>query len=284
VKDTFFSSKLRFKSKGILHEFAEPVVMGIINVTPDSFYAGSRQNSLDEVLSIAKKMLEQGAGILDIGGYSSRPGAEEVSELEEINRTATKIKVIKNRFPEVLISIDTFRSNVAEQALLNGANIINDISGGQIDPSIFDIAAKYECPYIMMHMRGTPQNMMEQTHYNNLIETIKQFFSEQINKAEKAGVNDIIVDLGIGFSKTIDQNFELIQHLDSFKTLNKSILMGVSRKSLIYKSLGIEAAESLNGTTVLNTLCLLGGAQILRVHDVKEAREAIQLMSKFNAT
>lgn len=251
--------------------------MGILNATPDSFYEKSRMGSVEAALEQAKKMISEGAEILDIGGYSSRPGAKEVSEEEEINRVIPVITAVKTNFKNTLISIDTFRSTVAEKAILAGADMVNDISGGQADPAIFEITAKYQCPYIMMHMRGTPQNMMQKTNYNDLIPDLIYYFSEQIEKAQKAGLKDIIIDPGFGFSKTVEQNFAVLNRMELFRVLEKSILIGVSRKSMIYKSLEITAEESLNGTTVLNTIALEKGAQILRVHDVKEASEAVKL-------
>ena len=277
MKDTLFSSQFRLNAKGILHEFSKPIVMGILNATPDSFYAASKIKETALGIKKAKQMIAEGAGILDIGGYSSRPGATEVSESEEIERVTALIEGIRTEFPSVLISIDTFRANVANAAILAGANIVNDISGGTIDPEILDVAAMYKCPYIMMHLRGTPQTMMQNTEYDNLIKEVVYFFSNQIEKAKKAGITDIIIDPGFGFSKTVSQNYELLGKLDVLKLLDKPILAGFSRKSMIYKSLQITANESLNGTTVLNTIALNKGASILRVHDVKEACEAVKL-------
>ncbi len=280
MKDTVFSSKLQFNARGILQSYPRPIVMGIINATPDSFYAGSRVSNVEKALKQATQMINEGAAILDIGGYSSRPGAAEVTEKEEIERVVPVIEAIHAQFPNQLISVDTFRGNVAQKALEAGAQIINDITAGQLDMGIFDVAAHYNAPYIMMHFRGTPQTMMTFTVYENVIKEIQFYFSERIALAKKAGIKDIFIDPGFGFSKTTDQNYELLGKVSDLKLLDCPILVGVSRKSMIYKTLGTTAAESLNGTSVLNTVALLQGAKILRVHDVKPAVEAIQLIEK----
>ncbi len=283
MKDTLFSSKLRFNTKGILREFPNPIVMGILNATPDSFYGDSRVNNLEAALNKAEQMINEGASIIDIGGYSSRPGAAEVSEKEEIKRTADLIAKIKSTHPETLISIDTFRSKVAQEAINNGADLINDISGGQLDPKIFDIAAQNKCPYILMHMRGTPETMMEMCQYDHLINDIILYFSKQVRKAQNAGIMDIIIDPGFGFSKTLEQNYELLDQMNLLGVIGKPILAGVSRKSMIYRTLNSSPEESLNGTTALNMVALQKGARILRVHDVKAASEAIILHQKLRA-
>ena len=252
--------------------------MGILNLTPDSFYAGSRIQDDHEIITQAAVMIQEGADILDIGGYSSRPGAEDISVQEEMDRVSQAIEKLSSEFPETFISIDTFRSEVAEQALINGAHIVNDISGGQLDDRMYSVVAKYDAPYILMHMRGTPQNMTEMTDYENLMSSLQMFFSERIQMAKEAGIKDIIIDPGFGFSKNVEQNFELLKNLEIFHIHNCPILVGVSRKSMIYKTLGATADEALNGTTVLNTYGLEKGASIIRVHDVKEARETIDLM------
>jgi dihydropteroate synthase len=279
VKDTIFYPNLTLNIKGILREFTKPVVMGILNVTPDSFYVQSRVASRDEVLRKAFQMIEEGAEILDIGGYSSRPGASEISVEEEISRTVSVVKEIKVAFPAILISIDTFRSEVAEAAVLAGADIINDISGGMADPKILEVAGRYGCPYVLMHMRGTPQTMMNETDYTDLLEEVRIYFSTQLEKAKGCGIKDVILDPGFGFSKTMAQNYLLLKNLNQLHVLNCPILVGISRKSMIYKPLNQTAEDSLNGTSVLNTIALLNGAQILRVHDVKEAVEAVKLVS-----
>ena len=277
MKDTLFSSKLRFNCKGILMEFPKPIVMGILNTTPDSFYAKSRATNLEKSLQAGNKMIEEGATIIDVGGYSSRPGADDISIREEMDRVLPVISFLKLSHPKTLISIDTFRSEVAEAAIEKGADIINDISGGQIDERILSVAAKYDTPYILMHMRGTPQDMMQKTTYSNLLEEVAYYFSERIQLARTAGIKDIILDPGFGFSKTLDQNYDLMGKLDLLNTLDCPLLVGVSRKSMIYKKLNIDMNDSLNGTTALNTIALMKGAQILRVHDVKEAVEAVTL-------
>lgn len=282
MKDTIFYPNLTLNVKGILREFTKPVVMGILNTTPDSFYAQSRIASVDDVLQKATEMIADGAEILDIGGYSSRPGATEISVEEELGRTTDVIQAVKTAFPEILISIDTFRSEVSLAAVLAGADIINDISGGMADPKIFEVAGKYECPYILMHMRGTPQTMMHQTDYTNLMEEVEIYFRNQLQKAKGFGIKEVILDLGFGFSKNSDQNYLLLKNLAQFHSLNCPILVGISRKSMIYKPLSLTAEDSLNGTTVLNTVALLNGAQILRVHDVKPAVEAVKLVGLLN--
>ena len=257
--------------------------MGIINTTPDSFFEGSRKNSTKEILIQVSKFISEGATIIDVGGYSSRPGSKDISETEELQRVLPAIRNIRMKFPSILISIDTFRSVVADQALTEGANIINDISGGQNDPSIFTISAKHNAPFIMMHMKGTPQNMQKNTNYNHLITDLILFFSNQIKLAKKQGVKDIIIDPGLGFSKTGDQNYEIIANLELFNLLEYPILIGASRKSMLYNLLNITPSESLNATTAINTIALMNGANILRVHDVKEAVETRLISSKIKS-
>ncbi|MFY0601040.1 MAG: dihydropteroate synthase [Cyclobacteriaceae bacterium] len=253
--------------------------MGIINLTPDSFYKGSRLQQEGEILKRAEKMLEEGATFLDIGGYSSRPGAEDISIDEEIKRTAASIQQLTREFPDLILSIDTFRSKVAKEAVESGASIVNDISGGDLDSEMFDAVASMKVPYIGMHMRGTPQNMVKKTDYDDLLAEVVKSFSTKIPQLHKLGVHDVIIDPGFGFAKSMQQNFDLLGKLEHFKSLEKPILVGLSRKSMIYKTLSIEADKALNGTTVLNTVALLKGASILRVHDVKEAMEAIKLVN-----
>lgn len=259
-----------------------PLVMGILNITPDSFYKKSRQCSIDNVLIASEKMLEDGAAIIDVGGYSSRPGADEVTQIEEINRIRPVIDAISSRFPESIISIDTFRSEVASVALNSGAHLVNDISGGQLDEKMFDLVANWNCPYILMHMRGTPKSMMQKTDYQNMLKEIVQYFSERVYQLRTKGVKDIIIDPGFGFSKSVDQNYLLLKNLDYLKVLELPILAGISRKSMIYKKLGITSQEALNGTTVLNSFSLMKGASILRVHDVKEAVETVKLFKEIH--
>ena len=262
---------------GSLIDFDTPKVMGILNLTPDSFYDGGRNRSEADYLAHAEKMLLEGASFIDVGAYSSRPGAIDISEEEELERIMPIVRSLVKNFPEVLLSIDTFRSEVARQCVEAGAAIINDISGGNLDRAMLKTVAELQVPYILMHMRGTPKNMKELNSYDDLLQDILFYFSEKIAEARKLGINDLIIDPGFGFSKNIAQNYELMSKLELFKTLGLPLLSGISRKSMIYKTLGITPDEALNGTTVLNTVSLLNGAHILRVHDVKEAMEAIKL-------
>jgi dihydropteroate synthase len=268
--------------KGQLIDISIPKVMGILNLTPDSFYDGGRYKSESDILSKVENMIQEGATFIDVGAYSSRPNAEHISEEEELNRIVPIVELLLKTFPEILLSIDTFRSRVAKACIESGAGIINDISAGKLDESMLQIVAKLHVPYIMMHMRGTPQNMQKLTHYDNLVKDILFYFSARIHAAKELGITDIIVDPGFGFAKTIDQNFELLNHLDLFKMLELPILVGLSRKAMIHKSLSITANEALNGTTVLNTIALQKGAKILRVHDVKEAVECVRLFNLIN--
>lgn len=264
--------------KGKLIDLLTPKVMGIINLTPDSFYDGGKFYSEKDVIYQAQKMLEEGATFLDLGGYSSRPGAKFVSEEDELNRLLPVVKTLIKEFPNVNLSIDTFRSKIAKTCLENGACMINDISAGLLDPQMLGVIANYKVPIVMMHMRGTPETMMLNTNYENLTNDIIYFFSERIAKARALGINDIIVDPGFGFSKKLDQNFELFNNLEQFLFLNTPILIGISRKSMIQKILNTSATESLNGTTALHSIALQKGVSILRVHDVKEAYETISLL------
>jgi len=257
----------------------KPIVMGIINATPDSFFGGSRFNGVDEIVAKAEKMLNDGAGILDIGGQSTRPGSELISADEEIERVIPAIKAIAEKNPEAFISIDTFYSKVAAAAIDAGASIVNDISAGSMDNKMIAIVAELKVPYILMHMKGTPQTMQQNAIYENVTLEVLDHFISKTHELQNAGIVDIIIDPGFGFAKTIDQNFELLKNLSAFKMLGKAIMLGISRKSTIYKTLGVNADEALNGTTVLNTIGLMNGASILRVHDVKEAKEAIKLYS-----
>ncbi|WP_338815420.1 dihydropteroate synthase [Bernardetia sp. Wsw4-3y2] len=253
--------------------------MGILNVTLDSFYEGSRINTDIKVLEKASQMLEEGATILDIGGYSTRPNADDISIEEEINRIVSPINSIKKEFPNAIISIDTFRSKVAREAINAGADLINDVSGGNLDSQMFETVASLKVPYILMHMRGTPQTMKTLTNYENIIAEMMTYFHNRIMTLKNYGVEEIILDLGFGFAKTIDQNYFLLKNLAIFEQLELPILAGLSRKSMIYKRLDIPVSEALNGTTILNTIALQNGAKILRVHDVRSAMEAIQLLS-----
>jgi dihydropteroate synthase len=267
--------------KGRLLVVDKPLVMGIINTTPDSFYSGSRQQAVDEVLSKAEKMLTDGATILDIGGQSTRPGSEKLSADEELKRVIAPIETISKNFPEAFISIDTYYSKVAEQAVAAGASIVNDISAGSIDAAMIEIVAALKVPYVLMHMQGTPQTMQQHPNYENVTKEVLDFLIKKVNELRKAGITDVIVDPGFGFGKTIAHNFELLRNLSVFKMLICPVLLGISRKSTIYKTLGVTADESLNGTTALNTIGLMNGASILRVHDVKEAVEIIKLFTAY---
>jgi len=268
--------------KGQLIDLSQPKVMGILNITPNSFFDGGRYSSEKEVLAKVEKMLAEGATFIDIGAYSSKPSAEFVSEEEELNRIVPVVQLLVKHFPDILISIDTFRSEVAKACIENGAAIINDISAGNLDDKMLEVIAQYNVPYIMMHMRGTPETMQSMTEYVDIVKEVLLYFSEKIRKARSLGINDLIVDPGFGFAKTIAQNYEVMQKLELFHHLELPILIGISRKSMIHKTLEINADEALNGTTVLNTIALSKGAQILRVHDVKEAVECVKLYEKMN--
>lgn len=263
--------------KGQLIDLSTPKVMGILNVTPNSFFDGGKYKNESEIRSQVEKMLNDGATFIDIGAYSSKPNADFVSEAEELNRIVPIVNLILEHFPETLISIDTFRSEVAMACIENGAALINDISAGNLDDKMLETIAKYNVPYIMMHMRGTPQTMQTMTNYENIVKEILFYFSEKIAKARSLGINDLIIDPGFGFAKTAEQNYEVLQKFDLFSMLELPILAGFSRKSMIYKPLNSNAESALNGTTTLNTIGLIKGAKILRVHDVKEAMECVTL-------
>lgn len=267
---------------GQLLDLSKPKIMGIINVTPDSFYDGGNTMDSSSILKQAARMLEEGASILDIGGYSSRPGADDVPLTVELERVLGAIKAIVSKFPDAIISVDTFRPEVARAAISEGAAIINDISGGMIDPEMLKTIGSMNVPYICMHMRGTPQTMTSLNNYDDLITELLSFFSERISKAREAGINDFVADPGFGFAKNSSQNFELLSQLESFKHLEVPFLVGISRKSMIYKTLNISADEALNGTTALHSIALLKGASILRVHDVKEAVECVKLVGQLD--
>jgi len=265
--------------KGRLLIIDKPMVMGIINATPDSFYEGSRFNEVKGIVAQAEKMLDDGADIIDIGGQSTRPGSELISAEQELERVIPSIKAIVEKFPNSCISIDTFYAKVAKAAVNAGASIVNDISAGSMDDKMIGTIAALKIPYILTHMKGTPQTMQQNAVYENVTRDVLDFFIAKTNELKKAGIIDIIIDPGFGFAKTIDHNFELLKNLSVFSMLDRPILIGVSRKSTIYKTLGVNANDALNGTTVLNTVGLMNGASILRVHDVKEAKEAVTLFS-----
>jgi len=279
---SFFSNKNLYLGEDIL-SLDKPIVMGILNITSDSFYDGGKFRSESEYLKQTERMLTEGASIIDIGAVSTRPGAVEIPENKELEKLIFTIKSILKRFPQAIISIDTYRSNIADAVLNEGAKIINDISGGTFDNNMFKLVAKWKVPYIMMHIKGTPKTMQYNPEYTNLILEIKDFFIHQINKLEEIGItNNIILDPGFGFGKTIEHNFEILQNLKTFTELGFPVMAGISRKSMIHKTLEINPVEALNGTTALNTMALLNGASILRVHDVQEAIEAIKLVEKYN--
>ena len=267
--------------KGTLINLSTPKVMGIVNVTPDSFFDGGKLTDADAVVFQVEKMLQEGATFIDLGGYSSKPGAEFVSETEELNRVIPVVKLLVEKFPDILLSIDTFRSEVAKQAIENGAALINDISAGLLDENMLETVAKLQVPYIMMHMKGTPKTMQSLANYEDLLKEMNFYFSERIAKARHFGLNDIIIDPGFGFAKTLEQNYELLQNLELLQFHDLPILAGISRKSMIYKALKTAPEAALNGTTFLHAFCLQKGANILRVHDVKEAVECVKLMGQF---
>ena len=268
--------------KGKLIDLSSPKVMGILNITPDSFYDGGKYSNDTTILKHVELMLNAGATFIDLGAYSSRPGANHVSEKEELNRVLPVLDLVLKSFPETLISIDTFRSNIAKQTIEAGAALINDISAGKLDENMMPTVAELHVPYIMMHMKSTPQTMQQNTQYENLVKEVLFYFSERIALAKSLGIVDLIIDPGFGFAKTLEQNYELLNNLELFKMIETPLLVGVSRKSMIYKKLKTTANEALNGTTVLNTIALQKGASILRVHDVKEAMETIKLVESLS--
>lgn len=268
--------------KGRLLVIDKPMVMGIINITPDSFYDGSRQTD-ESILSMTTKMLNDGADIIDIGGQSTRPGSERISIKEELKRVLPAIEIILKSFPDTIISVDTYQSAVAEESVNAGAVIINDISGGNMDSDMIFTVAKLGVPYICTHMKGTPENMQDNPSYENITKDVLVFFIKKTGECKQAGINDIIIDPGFGFGKTITHNFKLLKELSVFQMLDKPIMAGLSRKSTIYKTLGVSADDALNGTTALHMLALHNGANILRVHDVKEAKEVIKLFLRYIA-
>lgn len=276
---TFLKAPQTINIDGRIQNFNRPLVMGILNITPDSFYDGGTHDSLQSYLTKVKTMLNEGVDIIDLGAYSSRPGAKEISVQEEIDRLLPVLIKIKELHPTITLSIDTFRATVAEEAILSGAHIVNDISGGHLDSDMFDLIAKYNVPYVMMHMRSTPKDMQLYTHYEDLIEDIAFYFGERINVLRNMGVKDIILDPGFGFSKTLEQNYELLDRIDELHYFGLPLLAGISRKSMIYKKLQVHPDDALVGTISLNTILLYKGVQIIRVHDIKEAKQIINLLS-----
>ena len=277
MEDTFFRKKTTLNAGGRLIDLVGPKIMGIINITPDSFYAGSRKQGIDEAMQQAEKMLNEGATFLDLGAYSSRPGAEDISLQEETDRLLPVVEAIVGRFPDAVLSVDTFRSQVAEVAIKAGAHIINDISGGQLDPEMFATVARLQAPYILMHMKGTPQNMNQQAHYEDVFAEVYDYFVDRYHQLKLLGVHDVIIDPGFGFAKKVEHSYALMNRLQDFNMLQLPVLVGISRKKMIYGLLGIPPEEALSGTTVLNTIALTKGANILRVHDVKEAVETVKI-------
>ena len=278
TKDKNFnpSNKIEVKNRSL--DLSTPKIMGIINMTDDSFYDGGTNYNSNKTLKKVTKFIKEEADIIDIGGYSSRPGARNISIKEEWNRIKDIIPIVNKNFPKTIISVDTFRSEIAKRAIENGAHIINDISGGSIDKSLFDTVASLKTPYILTHIKGNPENMQENPKYNSVINEINEYFQKKIKTLKSKGINNIIIDPGFGFGKSLQHNYEILNNLNKFKKFNLPILVGVSRKSMIYRLLKTNPKEALNGTTVVNTLCLLGGANILRVHDVKEAKECIKII------
>lgn len=268
---------MNINCKGQLLDLTTPKVMGILNLTPDSFYDGGKYSTPKTVLAQTEKMLKEGATFIDVGAYSSRPDAPHITEEEELNRIVPIIELLVKEFPEILLSIDTFRSKVAQETVNAGAAIINDISGGSLDKQMFETAAKLQVPYILMHMKGTPQTMKNENNYEHMLQEIIFYFSEKVAQLRELKLNDIIIDPGFGFAKDTAQNFELMNHLSELNALELPMLVGISRKSMIYKTLDLQPQEALNGTTFLNTVSLLAGTKILRVHDVKEAVECVKL-------
>ena len=274
---------MTIRCKGQLIDLSTPKVMGILNITPNSFFDGGKYKTENEILKQVEKMLTDGATFIDIGAYSSKPGADSVSEVEELNRILPVVKSISAHFPDTILSIDTFRSELAKICIENGAALINDISAGNLDDKMLEVIAKYKVPYIMMHMRGTPQTMQIMTDYDNIVKELLFYFSEQVAKARSYGIDDLIIDPGFGFAKTLEQNYEILQKLELFEITDLPLLVGFSRKSMIYKIVESNAEQALNGTTVLNTIALTKGAKILRVHDVKEAMECVKLFQKVSS-
>lgn len=279
AENRIFSTNQTLNIRGRLVHLDIPKVMGILNVTPDSFYDGGRYFDDDAIQLRVAEMIAHGAAFIDIGGYSTRPGATDVPVDEEIRRVTKAIRVILRNYPDTLISIDTFRSQVAEAAIEEGAGLINDVSGGSLDENMFNTAGRYGVPYILMHMRGTPATMSSLTDYNNLLKDVTDYFHERVKQLEDAGVKDIIIDPGFGFAKKAEQSFELLNQLSYLKILGRPLMAGVSRKSMIWRTLQITPDQALNGTTCLNTIALMKGVSILRVHDVKEAAEACKLFT-----
>ncbi|MFC4211548.1 dihydropteroate synthase [Pedobacter lithocola] len=282
AENNFFEPKQSLNIRGNIFNLSSPKVMGILNITPDSFYKGSRTNSIKEALIKAEQFLNEGASFVDIGGYSSRPGATHITEDDELARIIPVVEALNKHLPQAIISIDTFRAKIAKESIFTGAHIINDISAGEMDNKMFETIAKLQVPYIIMHMQRTPQTMQQNPVYNNVLLDVVDYFAKKVAALKALNVHDVIIDPGFGFGKTIEHNYELLKQMEDFKIFKLPILAGFSRKGMIHKFLGTSAAEALNGTTVLNTVALQKGAKILRVHDVKEAVECVKLIEKLN--
>ncbi len=284
-KDTFFSRKYLINCRGSLLDLSQPKIMGILNVTPDSFYDGGRYFQEKAISEQLDKLVADGADIIDVGGYSSRPGADHIPVGEERDRIRPVLDLIRKKYSGLIVSVDTFRAEIAREVVEDyHVDIINDISAGEMDHSMFNAIAELQVPYIMMHMKGTPQDMKERANYDDMMKEIMDYFSKKYDQLRNLGVNDIIIDPGFGFGKTVQNNYQLLHHLNQFKIFGLPIMVGLSRKSMIYKTLDITPDESMNATTVLNTLALMSGANILRVHDVKEAGEVITLVEKYRTS
>lgn len=268
--------------KGKLLVVDTPIIMGILNITPDSFYEGHGEKKVDDIVLLAEKMLEEGAGIIDIGGQSTRPGSVRVNAAVELQRVIPVITAIREKIPGAIISIDTYHSEVALASVKAGASIVNDISAGSMDKKMIATVAALQVPFIAMHMKGTPENMQDNPEYEEVVKEVLDFFIQKTDECKKVGINDVIIDPGFGFGKTMGHNYSLLKHLSVFSMLDKPILAGVSRKGMIYKPLTVTAAEALNGTTCINTIALLNGAHLLRVHDIKEAKEVISLVNLYS--
>lgn len=270
---------------GRLLDLSTPQVMGILNVTPDSFYAGSRMQTETQIATRVEQMLEEGADMIDIGAYSSRPGAADISVQEEMDRLRAGLRIVRRMHPDAIVSVDTFRAAVARMCVEEyGVAIVNDISGGEMDKDMFPTVARLGVPYVLMHMQGTPQNMQQQPHYDSLLGDIFRYFARKVQQLRDLGAKDIVLDPGFGFGKTLEHNYELLAHLEYFRIFGLPLLVGVSRKSMVYNLLGTTPAEALNGTTAVNTVCLMKGTDILRVHDVRQAVEAIKIITKMKET
>lgn len=277
----FFKRKSTITLNGELIDLTNPVVMGVLNVSPDSFFDGGKYTTEEKILTRAEQMIHEGGNIIDVGAVSTRPGAKQISTKEELSRLLPAVTAIRNKFPEIALSIDTYRSWVALRVIDEvGECIVNDISGGSFDEHMFDTIAKLGVPYILMHIQGSPQNMQDSPDYDDIIKDVSKYFSDKVRKLTKAGVKDVIIDPGFGFGKTIEHNYDLLNRLDAFKVFQLPLLVGISRKSMIYKLLEIDPEQSLPGTVAANMMALLGGADILRVHDVKEAVQAVSMFKK----